>query len=296
VAAAAAQQAQALGHLDAAVDQVVVGAGAVQESAAALDGSVTDVEAAGGHLAAALIVGEHGEEAAPAAEALRRVHAALTPVIDVPRRHAGHLLALARRVAAGGGALRSTDLAALDDLLRASLVAHDGLLANVALSIVPGRLADRSHHIQVWASDPAAEPFAIETQLDPALPDFYDYPSQDWFRLPIADGRPWTSDPYFDAGGSDLHVVTVATPVLDADGPLAVSSADLDVARLARLAAPALEVLPGAAVLVAANDVVLATNRPDRFAPGAPPDLGARDGWRAIDGGALGWTLLLGDG
>jgi hypothetical protein len=290
VSVAAGRQAQALGSLDESLDAVVIGATAAHGSARALNASVPQLERSSGEIAAAGIVLAQGPDARAAAEALKAVHATLTPLLDAPRRHAGHLLALARRRAATAEGLRSTDVAELDAVMQRSLADAGGALANVALSLVPGRLADRDRHIQVWAAGPDG-PFAIETVLEPGHPDFYDYPALDWFRVPTQSGEPWTSDPYFDAGGSDLHVITIAMPVADDRGALAVSSGDLDVARLAQLCEPALARLGAPSVLVAgADDTIVASNAPARFRAGEVLQLDGR--WARTTDVAFGWSLL----
>lgn len=57
----------------------------------------------------------------------------------------------------------------------------------------------------------------------------YNIEEQDWFAGPIkADAGVWT-EPYFDAGGGDIWMVTRSVPLRDADGVFAVVTTDLAV-------------------------------------------------------------------
>ena len=57
----------------------------------------------------------------------------------------------------------------------------------------------------------------------------YNIEEQDWFAGPIkADAGVWT-EPYFDAGGGDIWMITRSVPLRDADGVFAVVTTDLAV-------------------------------------------------------------------
>ena len=64
--------------------------------------------------------------------------------------------------------------------------------------------------------------------LDLAVPS-HDIQSQAWVTEPLAeDSGVWT-DPYFDAGGGEIWVVTRSVPVRDANGIFALVTTDLPV-------------------------------------------------------------------
>ena len=57
----------------------------------------------------------------------------------------------------------------------------------------------------------------------------YNIEAQDWFTAPLAaDAGVWT-DPYFDAGGGEVWMVTRSVPVRDAEGVFAIITTDLAV-------------------------------------------------------------------
>jgi hypothetical protein len=78
-------------------------------------------------------------------------------------------------------------------------------------------------------------------QLDRAQPEFYDYTADEWFMVPVARGRTWLSDPYFDEGGADADIVTVSVPATLDGEVVGVATAELDLAHVVELCAPALD-------------------------------------------------------
>ena len=56
----------------------------------------------------------------------------------------------------------------------------------------------------------------------------YDYPAQEWFREPLANGFEHWSEPYFDEGGGDILMTTYSIPIQDKGGnTAAVITADV---------------------------------------------------------------------
>lgn len=67
----------------------------------------------------------------------------------------------------------------------------------------------------------------------------YDYPSWDWYRLPVAAGRTLWIKPYFDEGGGGTLMVTCSAPIRRDGRIVGVATVDLDlkglVARLRKI-------------------------------------------------------------
>ena len=78
-----------------------------------------------------------------------------------------------------------------------------------------------------------ASPYVYRTAdgygvADLAAPS-YSIEEQDWFAGPLAaDAGVWT-EPYFDAGGGDIWMITRSVPLRDAGGVFAVVTTDLAV-------------------------------------------------------------------
>ena len=64
--------------------------------------------------------------------------------------------------------------------------------------------------------------------LDLAVPS-YNIDSQDWVKAPLATNAGVWTEPYFDAGGGEVWMVTRSVPVRDAEGIFAIISTDLAV-------------------------------------------------------------------
>ena len=148
-------------------------------------------------------------------------------------------------------------------------------------------------------------PRQLLPDLDPASAGHYDYTTADWYRTPLADNREYLSDPYFDKGGADAWIVTLSVPLVSPDGPLGVTTADLDLAAVARLCQPALRSLDRPAALLSGQGVVVTSTDPTPQSRrpglgrarrvGTDRDEHARDGpdgarlWRLH---TLDWSLL----
>ena len=69
--------------------------------------------------------------------------------------------------------------------------------------------------------------------LDLAVPS-YNIDSQDWVKAPLAANAGVWTEPYFDAGGGEVWMVTRSVPVRDAEGIFAIITTDLAVDALAK--------------------------------------------------------------
>lgn len=115
---------------------------------------------------------------------------------------------------------RPIDAAAYADSLRAYLDAHPAFYGSaVALLDDDGRVT--------------VSPYVYRTadgyvSLDLAVPS-YNIDSQEWVTAPLAANAGVWTDPYFDAGGGEIWMVTRSVPVRDADGIFAIVTTDLPV-------------------------------------------------------------------
>lgn len=224
---------------------------ATGEAVQALRETVIEVGSATDSLSVAGLAAIPGADRAAAA--FRELSTALRPLFNVPRIHAGGLQALAADRAARRTPLVSGDLAELNEDLQASLEQFKGSICGVTVTLAPDRLADR----RLWMQWLAHGQGQLVPDLDPASPGYYDYTTADWYVEPLKVARETLSAPYFDEGGADEWIVTASVPVSDAHGVLGVTTADVDLAAVARLCAPALRRLPHAAALVTRTGVVV---------------------------------------
>jgi hypothetical protein len=286
VAGASQEQAATARELTGEAGAVAAGADATAAAAAALAERAAAVQATAGVLGAA------GVGAPDAGRALREIGEALSPAFDVPREHAGRFLALLQDRRAVAGAAVVADLAALDAIMKDNLQRLRRELCGATVTVAPGLLADAELWMQWWAQAPGG-PAQLRPQLDRTQPGFYDYTADEWFTVPLARGRAWLSDPYFDEGGADADIVTVSVPAFLDGAVVAVATADLDLARVAELCAPALARVGGPAALVGEAGAVVATNDRARFTLGRPVDEAVRAGAALHRSPALDWALLV---
>jgi hypothetical protein len=288
VAAASQEQAAAARELAGEAGAVAAGADATAEAAALLATRAGSVQATATRLGAAAVADAGAPEAAAA---LAAVGSALAPLFDVPREHAGRFLALLQDRRAVAGTVVRDDLGALDDAMRANLSRFAREVCGATVTVAPGLLADTELWMQWWVQAPGG-PRQLRPQLDRTRADFYDYTGDDWFTVPSARRRTWLSDPYFDDGGAEAHIVTISVPAVLGDDIVAVATADLDLVAVGALCAPALARLRRPAALVGDAGTVVATSAPQRFAPGAAAD---GEGCALHRSPALDWALLLAD-
>jgi hypothetical protein len=290
VAGASQEQAATARELAGEAGAVAAGADATAGAAAGLARRAADLDATATTLGAA-VVARTG--AAEAAGVLADVGAALAPVFDVPREHAGIFLALLQDRRAVAGGIVSEDLAALDDAMRGNLMRFTREVCGATLTVAPRLLGDRELWMQWWARDARGGLTQLRPQLDRTLPDFYDYTADEWFTVPNARRRTWLSDPYYDEGGADLDIVTISVPAVLDDVLVAVATADLDLVAVAELCAPALRRLGGPAALLGEAGMVVATNDRARFALGTVVADDVRAEGVVHRSPALDWSLLV---
>ena len=120
---------------------------------------------------------------------------------------------------------RPIDAAAYTERLRAYLDAHPEFYGSAAA------LLDDDGKVTV-------SPYVYRTadgyvSLNLAVPS-YNIDSQEWITAPLAANAGVWTDPYFDAGGGEIWMVTRSVPVRDAEGVFAIVTTDLPVEAPAR--------------------------------------------------------------
>ncbi len=141
----------------------------------------------------------------------------------------------------------SDDAADEDELRSAAAAALDVLAADLAAD-PPGDVAEYVQRLRSYLEDhPSffgsaaalldrsgaviASPYVYRAAggyvtTDLADPD-YQIETQDWFTAPLASGAGIWTDPYFDAGGGDVWMITRSVPVRDSGGVFAIVTTDL---------------------------------------------------------------------
>jgi hypothetical protein len=287
VASTSAEQASVAARLEETAGAIAVAAGSTVTSAGQLGVAIDSVGRSADALGAATVVAVGGEPARPSAVALGAIATALAPVLELAREQAGRFHALYGEVTARrGGTILREDLSALDDGFHALIAQFGHLLCGVGA--VPARdvLADVSLWLQWWTNEPSGPTF-LECDWDPQSPSFYDYPEAEWFREPTRRLEPWTAGPFFDEGGTNIHLVTISAPVLVDGRAIGVAAADMRVDQIDALCRPALERVGASAALVSRDGRIVSSSDPTWCQAGAElePELAA---WCAASTGH--WT------
>ena len=110
--------------------------------------------------------------------------------------------------------------AAYAERLRAYLDAHPAFYGSAAALL--------DHNGRITASPYVYRTAGGYATLDLAVPS-YDIHSQAWVTEPLAANAGVWTDPYFDAGGGEIWMVTRSVPVRDAEGIFALVTTDLPV-------------------------------------------------------------------
>jgi hypothetical protein len=306
VASTSAEQAVVAARLEGTAGAMAVAARTTVASADELGVAIDSVGRSADGLGAATIVAVGGAAARPSATALGLIATRLAPVLELARQEAGRFHALYDEVTARrGGTILREDLAALDAGFHELITRYGHLLCGVGA--VPARdvLADVSLWLQWWTNEPTGPEF-LQCDWDPHSPTFYDYPAAEWFREPTARLEPWTAGPFFDEGGTNIHLVTISAPVIVDGRAIGVGAADMRVDQIDALCRPALERVGAPAALISRDGRVVSSSDPDWCTAGA--DLEAElaawcaastDHWTLGPGGhtlarmpTLPWALL----
>jgi hypothetical protein len=131
----------------------------------------------------------------------------------------------------------SADLSSMRSM-RQQLVAlvrrADGFCDGAGVAVMPGTLTDAELWLEWWRVTAGGEEAFHPHSFNTASIGFYDYTEMAWFRNPTQSGVASAVGPYFDGGGTDLRVVTLAVPVNHAGQVSAVVACDLTLPVLER--------------------------------------------------------------
>jgi hypothetical protein len=303
VAETCGSQAVSASAVSDAVDSMAVAATTTVGSVGALARAGGEIEGAAGTLSSVAVAVEGGVRGAGPAAAVETLAEVLRPLLDVPREHAGRFVAALEMRRATRGAMRLEDLDdALDGAMRANCARFREVICGATVTLRPRLLEDAELCMHWWVNGPSG-PARLQADLDRGSAGFYDYTTADWYTTPLARGRRWLSDPYFDEGGADRDIVTLAVPAVSDGEQVAVATIDIDVAQVGRLAAGALARAGRPAALLSETGIVVAATDGTRFPIGRPlaaPWITAPGSW--VDGPAgevlvrtatLDWSLLL---
>ena len=189
------------------------------------------------------------------------------------RKVAGEYERIFEALAPLAAAFAASRAVARDDLipLRQNVVdllaAHRGLVAGAGVIVAPGRLADAHYWMSWWWTRPSGTPEALRVNLDPTAPDFFDYPTADWYRTPERTLARHVAGPYVDYACTTEYATTVSVPVHVNGVFLGVAAADVLVSRLEQRVLPALRRLGHSVALVNGAGRVIASASA-RYAPG----------------------------
>jgi len=168
-----------------------------------------------------------------------------------------------------GIAPRSTDLAALRDVVIAELQRHGDLFNGAGVVVADRSLADRPRYLEWWRSDRehGGASQRLNLDLNPQSEYFYDYSTMEWFAVPRDRGIQWVYGPYLDYTGVDLYVCTFAVPVTSRRGTfLGIAGADVPVARIDAALLPKLRSSRRPMALANAEGRVIVANHADHVA------------------------------
>ena len=264
VAAACASQAHSSGAVAGNARGVSAAAKAPAASAGELRRFAHDLESAVDEMSAAAVA---PTDTLPG-RVLRDVAVALRPLFDVPREHAGGFIALHRSMIATRGQLTASDLGVLDGTMLENLERFAPTMRGATVTVARDILRDRPRWMHWWVRDEHGIR-RLDVDHDPSSDGFYDYEVADWYLTPVGSGRTWLSDPYFDAGGAEAHLVTISVPAVDEGVTLGVATADLGLAEIDALCRPLIGTLAGPAALVSPGGMIVCSTLPNHVSGSA---------------------------
>jgi hypothetical protein len=201
--------------------------------------------------------------------------------------------AFAASVAGSPDGYTVSDVALLRPRIRATLDTFQELTIGTGVVVAPGVLSDATYWVEWWWRPSGGSPEALRVSLDPALPDFFDYVSNDWFVQPIQTGREYAAGPYVDYECTNQYALTLSVAARHDSRPLGVVAMDIPSDQLERRIMPALCAEPGPRALVNASGRVIAANTA-RWTPGdrlaSAAEVACSDGLARLCA-LTGWTM-----
>lgn len=213
------------------------------------------------------------------------IDTAVSPVLDVLREISDELLTTR-------DPFTLDSLSGVRKIAQRTVAGNTGWIAGTGYVAAVGVLSDMPRWIEWWMAGTGA-PQPLRINLDPRLPDFYDYTSAEWFRLPRDTGSTSFDGPYVDARGTNQCTVTVAMPVSRNGTFLGVATADLYLSGLERRLLPILNKVSDPVVLSNTNGRVIASTDwrvlPGQLLGSNPAPMGSTCGripWQVSPAGA----------
>lgn len=203
-------------------------------------------------------------------------------------------------------------------------------LFNLGVFFEPGAIAGRGYATVWYLRELSGKIYELQPNFpgsadySPTLP-LYDYPRQSWFTVGrAASQRVWT-EPYFDFGGANLAMVTVAIPVQHEDQVIGVATTDIPLEKV-RALLTSVELGPNSYVMLVSSegrfiaherhpelelsrslsDLAGSLNSPDlhqldqQVASGSTGRLSIRDPWTGAESWAThvvvsetGWSVVM---
>ncbi len=179
----------------------------------------------------------------------------------------------------------------LSQVIMTELLNIDFPVDGIGFIAEPEPLPSKAYWMNWWRRDRDGVHADRSHQMDPARDDFYDYTARDYFRYPRLELQSWAEGPYFDSGGADDYLLTVAVPV-SADGRfIGVAAADLLIADLENHLAAWLVESPSPRMVINADRRVIVSNSATHIVGDqVPTDIA----FALHEVGALGWAILSG--
>jgi hypothetical protein len=113
---------------------------------------------------------------------------------------------------------RPSDAAGFAERLQAYLEAHPAFFGAAAALVDPPGAVSASPYVYR-----TGESYTLKDLAAPA----YHIEEQEWFALPLSTRESAWTDPYFDAGGGEVWMITRSVPVRDSSGLFAIVTTDL---------------------------------------------------------------------
>jgi hypothetical protein len=174
------------------------------------------------------------------------------------------------------GQLATAALATLDEVTQHSLLHALPLLHGAGFVADVDLLSDAPRGIRWWVTGPDGTVARGRHLVDLTRPDHYEYVDLGWFTGPKAGEPRCVFGPYVDYGGTNDYSITISVPARLGSGFLGVAAADLALERVEQVVGPALQRVPGTAVIANAEGQVVLSASPEYVAGSFLPALDER--------------------
>lgn len=185
-------------------------------------------------------------------------------------------------------------VAKLQPLITERLAQDDVPINGCGIVFEPGAVHETGLILEWWRHDRHEGVRRLELDFNPTSERFYDYTRMSWFQVARDEGRRTVVGPYVDLHGSDVYVLTFASPLVVGSRFIGIVGADVPLANFERHLTEPLRRLQGEALLVTEEGRILATSSAS-WTPGtlfrrraAPTDMERRE----VDSQAVSWSVI----